>query len=554
MALVRAVEWAVRHPKSFAAVYGAIEAGVAWVGYKYSKFQIDNIRKAYSYLNSPGTMPRPYGKRLGPSMGLDMGTYTSSKRRDTTNYQYPTSQYLNGAKVVVGDRPIVTKSTSKKKARTGTKRGTLKSIVNHLMKTNKYRWQSINKDNGVYTDPRSLYFNATRLQRGWVNNAGTVTFDSSTQVQSMPAFAFDLTTLPFQGPVNSLADAHSGNLLESVPFYRMYKRCWTGAGAVGDPASLNPSVRNYFWHHQNGLSNGPSMEYNGNGKGCCWSPEYMESAVGDMVSSFLNRWMSFDFFVRCSRVHNCKIHFSVVKFHNACGPRRYYKEGGVYNTDQMIYTTDDNPNASSQQAIDAFWETFWASKIVHPLCSYKTNHNRMIQFISDEVLETRPEESAENKPLCHLKSIVFSDGSWHDLHNAVADDSVLNDEPKAGARQPPVCLNPNASSFQTHYAQPHGFNVEYVTESRHIYNRTHDSVEKNLWLFVWMETDGIVPDSTAQVHHTDVSGNTTMQQNEDAYLTNACDPSSVYFGDTAFENSCAFDMRVRKCVDVVSLK
>lgn len=444
------------------------------------------------------------------------------QRINRVNEHVPATDKLSGAVVAVGDHVIL--SRSKKTKRVFSKNGKVQSALSLFMnkgiQRNIYRWQSIRSytNSSETSDIRSLYLDT----RPYITNGNVGQL-------WLPMYAFDLTTLPFNG---YHIGTKYGNRFESCPMYRLKKTTESSTGLASGPAySLNPNVHNYTWELQNGMNNGPTVEFIDKSNPL-WNPESVVTN-GSNAHAYRNNWNSVDLLFSCTRTEQCKIHVSLVRFKKFAGPRRHYCNQQVFSQTGVPTVVSDDPiDTHNRTDRDVFWESFWDSKVVHPLCQYvNPTKEKYIDIISDEVIHVLPEDSTENRPFHHLKQLFIRDGATFNLRSEVTEDMVSGYNPNtefASFAQPPVCSDATtAGTAEFKYGSC--FNIcNRRTDTGKLYIADQDGNENNTWLLIWMEQ--MLPN-----------------ENQQAYSTNEPrQPETL----PVLDRQCSFDIKVRRCVDI----
>lgn len=421
----------------------------------------------------------------GAASGSDM---TGTKRARTTDLQRPVANALVGRELTIGSCPTYTTSSKRCVVSRGRKKTKLAHIVGNLSRSVLWRWQSLNPhdyQNWQYNGQRSLHLDTPTLYETSGNNKLPL-------LMGLPMYAFDLTTIPAQS-IASVA-TKTGFRFESCPMYRLYKVLVN----FGTPGSINyslhPDVHNYTWRPVNGSNNGPGTKYHDTNDPL-WHQEYTE-AIPHYYSAVQTNYTAVDLLFKCKDTVPCQMHTSIVEFKNGSGPDRLFCDNQLWDAQgtgngKMVTTsydveTQNQVNDSVTKRRDAFWESFWDSKLVHPLCDYRTDWNDWIRFLKDDIINVRPSSTGSNEPdYVHKMSYMCSDGGIQDLHDPVVGDSVDVDK-----RCPPIY--PDLSEAYGAFDNPGGYNVTDRTEAREVlYHATESSRDSNKWLLVWM--DGLLP-------------------------------------------------------------
>jgi len=454
-----------------------------------------------------------------------------------TDNTHPGRDNLGYTKTVtVGDKPLYTTSKTKRKIVSGKKGSQLKSVLNKVVHTNLFRWQSIrpfsNVDQGI--DIRSLLL-TPQVARSVANQALTL---------AMPMYAFDLSTIPVQGLAG--AATKTGFKYESVPMYRLYKDVfYPGVGATAAYA-LNQNVTNYYWKPQNGLNNGPGSQYL-NTCDYLWHPEYQEEPPGD-VCSHQDRWTSVDVLLKCSRKENCVVHFSTVMLRDDCGPDREYCYDQAWDGNANMATSkkEHEPVAQTHE-VDAFWESFWDSKLAHPLAEYHTKKHDFIRFLGDDKITVRAMDGDDGglvKPYTHKKSIVYGDGSWTDHYRYATDDST-----SATLRQPPVYTAYGGGENDMAFDYGYGYNCrKRYADNEDLYDAAPSVRNNNKWLLIWME-NRVPPDDVPGYKMAVGDDETKAWEKFNRPMAQDSDENPINLDPYC----CSFDIKVKKCIDTISL-
>lgn len=485
-------------------IFGTFGAAVTYVSANQAVTLARNIAEGLAYIREQLRFEREQVQaqiRAGEARTM-IGEDKAAKRPRTTDLTKPVTNRLSGNVVQVGDVKASTRSSHRCRTSHGSK-GSLSSIMKRLISRNVCRFQSISEDtrgslvlntvSDANTDPDRLY---------------------------LPMYAFDISTLAYN--VASQVTTKTFNAYESCPFYRMYKSYPDGV--------LNPSTRNYHWAVQNGLNNGPSAGFKGTADPL-WHPEFGNNS-GFRTSDYKINWTAFDVVLRCRQTTPCRVHFSVVRFKDGTGPARRYANGQEWKgTTNYSLSTEDSENAASISSHDVFWETFWDSKVGHPLSKYNNaSKHKFIEFLKDDVINVDPESNPGSVLYEHLYSNIISDGTWQTvLNDSVADDTVARDAVTLQYGQQPNVYQDRGFCF--------GYNVvrrnNQITHPA-LYLPNDKARDMGTWVLIWMED--------LQIHKNAVqSGQGIDVIRPDQYTANV-------FGSEC----CAFDIRVRQSFDVTN--
>lgn len=378
--IVQLTEWAVSHPAQFAALYGAVEAGAAWVGYKYSKYQIDNIKKVYNMVI--GSKRRlPYKARNGKlqKYGMPGNVYPYPKPAPEQADLSTAKGVLHGANITVGLHTTFTKdylrAGKKKNMSLGSKYTTRSGI---------FFWQSINELNLSGGSTRSLELKS----------------DYSTLDKILlPVYAVNLTALAWQGR----EAATSNPQYQAVPVYRLSKN-----------GNLSTASQQYKWESITGYDANSSIAAKVSNRQ--WHNERL-CGLPEATPYYRHLWSNIRLLLQCGSGHECTVHTDIVRFHNECGPQRELK----LHADGTTVTFDAAPDSRTASSNDVFWESFMAKRVVHPLSRYtNTDKDLQLEFLAKGSVKLN-NQSAERS--LHNRNIFFVDGRVRNVCEDRAEDA-----------------------------------------------------------------------------------------------------------------------------------
>lgn len=400
MALVRAVEWAVRHPKSFATVYAGIQAGAAWVGYKYTNFQISNIKKAAQMVGSKRKLPFYGGRRTFKKTALGLPPRMAIPKaapKVIDNSLAPGSR-VAGAIVTLGNsNNFITKQRSV----VGRKRYWPKNPSAVL---SQYRWQSI-EPNPIVSIDRSLQLHPA--VETLLTPAGV-----SRQCLAMPVYCFNLSALGENGKQVGL----NSYQYVTCPMYRLYKD--TGL-SLGVDTNLSPTVQNYFWSKIVGKNNSPGS----NVDNYQWNREVCDDVVGP-TGSYRHLWSHVQMMIDTDLAQDQNmVHVDIIKFKNEhCAPRREFFDAN----EQVFKTYDMALTASSEEtsALDVFWESFLTHRLLHPLLDYNIpDKEKQWRVVKSHQIEFGSASGFGVRR--HNFDLFYHNGSQYDLVDNQTGDTVV---------------------------------------------------------------------------------------------------------------------------------
>lgn len=480
----------------------------------------------------PGTIRPRAIANLDPNWrDVDMGGPSDGghKRPRTTNNEVaPVGENLTGRVVQIGDKPIYTKNYARSIVAScgGLRRSAMSLLMRSQLRNMLFRWQTMRSFSQAneHQDRRSLLLDCMAQRKDDVEG-------SDVENLYLPMYAFDIGTLPVQAA--STVATKTGYVYETVPMYRLMKHCSNLTGTIfGDQASLRGDVQNYYWVPQSGLNNGPSQPFIGHSN-WLWNIEKTNMPPGTIHSAKHN-YTVVDLLLSCTRTEHCKVHVSLVRFGDELGPNRSQLQDRVFSqTDNGFAVALELRDSAQNSARDVFWESFWDSRVTHPLSDYKpATHKRWLKVISDRVVNINPQEASFTRPYLHKMSFMVKDGSWYDYYDEKQQDNTQGGI-APDAQQPPVVAG-GASGNNWHFDYSYGFNQINLDNS--VTTKTCDvSPEargKNVWLLVWMEQS--VPSEV--MTSINASVDITRPDNLNNYLVeNNIEPAC-----------CSFDLRVRK--------
>lgn len=507
-----AVEFLVANPVRTAALYGALQSGASWIFYKYSKFQLDNIRRAYNFLRSRGeipkeNMPRPRMKRTRQGRkfyGANPGSVESmaySKRvggpqvNTGTNVDIPRGGVLKGGVVDVGQLPKYTTQKSSYGR---------KPVPSKNKRVAIFRWQSLS---GTKNAGRSL---------------SLVNYLPDPDTISMPMYAFNLSAIggqgryidkDFAGGTQAAAGFFHDTL--NVPMYKLNKH----KGADW----LDPATRNYRWTPVRGQNNHPDnlpweygTRYSEGSYAYCWDHERLDD-VPNGYPSARHLWSQVRMLIECSDQMNCKIHVAVAKLDDTIAPSRHYTRriavyqeaqpgppvkpaGYRWDENTPLQEYDDVPGVGTKetQNADAFWESFWSHRVIHPLATYsQPNKHKFIKFLKHEVINVNPYEYLGGEKFQVQKDLMVFDGRYQNLTEDTKTDAVRRgtyDNINSGeVNVGPVQAWPTVTP-STILSNVLGYNQMVRIRDLCSYQDRY----KDTWLLVWM--DGYHLDNTDLNH------------------------------------------------------
>lgn len=396
MALVRAVEWAVRNPTAFAAVYSGIQAGAAWVGYKYTKYQIENIKKVAAMVG-PGR--KFYWGTGAPLKKKTAPPWRGAPRRappPVLDSNMAPNSNVHGALVTLGNS---NNRISYQRSKVGRKKYRPKTPSAVL---SQYRWQSIVADPS-YTIDRAM---PLHIQTGLATCPDGV----QRTCLAMPVYCFNLSALAENGKQLGV------NVYDYVtcPMYRLYKN--TNAPA---DANLSPTTQNYFWVNISGVGNSPV----GTASNYQWNREICDDVVGP-TGSYRHLWSHVQMMIDTDRPdEQTRVHVDLVRFKNEhCAPQRVFFD----TTSNSFKTYDMSLNATGEEtsALDVFWESFLTHRLIHPLLDYNIpDKEKQWRVIKGHQIEMGNVTTGSFRR--HNLDLFYHNGAKYDLVDNQTGDTVV---------------------------------------------------------------------------------------------------------------------------------
>lgn len=432
-------------------------------------------------------IPRRIG--LGFKRGM-LGQVLPQRKKQKTNAQAPTGQGLGTGSVTIGDSARYTRS----KTTVGTHK-----IPSRNSKKNVYRWQSLAQRTDTTSGSYSLSLPLTV-------GAG---YDSGQWRKfALPMYAFNMSSIGGQGRFmynsSPLFNVTGTSVHEycNVPMYRLVKQ------RKANEDWLAPNTKNYAWEAVAGVNNSPLSDIRGTtyyDNPLSWQCEDMGDIPGNMGNA-VHLWSNAQLLIQCARGIPCKIHIALAKFVNPeCAPDREFVQIGQSAEDGPVVpvaTTifDQSDDQKAQNEADAFWESFWCHRIVHPLANYAVaDKMSCLKFIKHDVITCHADDSAQRHgPYIHQKDFMFHDGAFQNLCVPAADDTtVLNGRDALGRlNDPSVAEYAGVAPYP-----PIGDVLGFHQITRNFSPVTYQDRNKDCWLLIWMDTmvQGAVVDNIGPV-------------------------------------------------------